>query len=153
GQPRVLDFGVARLTSQERSATLCTSQGQLIGTLPYMSPEQIEGDPNKIDTRSDVYALGVILFECLTGQLPYDFSQRGMADSVVMVRETAPRRLDSVNATLAGDLTLIMQKALARDREHRYQSAAGLADDLRRYLADEPVSVSLPGITYHLRRF
>src|SRR6185503_14592515 len=82
GQPKVLDFGIARATDSELAVTtIRTSVGQLIGTLPYMSPEQVEGDPAELDTRADVYALGVVLYQLLSGRLPYQLESRSIPEA------------------------------------------------------------------------
>ncbi len=154
GQPKILDFGVARaIDSDLQAVTLQTDVGQLVGTLPYMSPEQIAGDPRQLDTRSDVYALGVIGFELLTSRLPTDVRQRSIAEAIRVLRDSEPRRLGQVEPSLRGDLDLIFNKALAQDREQRYASAAELAADVRRYLADQPIMARPPSATYQLRKF
>src|SRR5215468_3470847 len=105
GQPRILDFGVARATDSDiQQATLQTDIGQLIGTVPYMSPEQVGGDPGELDTRSDVYALGVIAYELLAGRLPYDLKRRAIHEAARVIREEEPTRLSVVNRTLRGDV-------------------------------------------------
>lgn len=154
GQPKVLDFGVAKLTGHDKpQATLATDPGQLVGTLPYMSPEQIAGAPDDVDTRSDVYTLGVVLFELLTGSLPHEVSGQTVYDvSRTIVTRDAPR-LSAVTPSLRGDLDIIVAKALAKERDHRYQSPAALADDLRRYLADEPIEARPATTFYQLRKF
>ena len=96
GQPKILDFGVARATDGDiQTTTIETDVGQLIGTTPYMSPEQAAGDPGAIDTRSDVYALGVILYELLSGRLPYDLSKKLVHEAVRIIQEDDPTRLSS----------------------------------------------------------
>ncbi|MCA9312173.1 MAG: protein kinase [Phycisphaerales bacterium] len=155
GTPKVLDFGVARIldAADLNAGTLQTGVGQIIGTIPYMSPEQIEGDPHRIDTRTDVYALGVLCFELLTGELPLDLRGRGIIDAVRMLRETEPRRLDSISRTYRGDVDTIVSKALERSRDRRYQSAGELGADIRRYLAHEPIIARPASSFYQLRKF
>ncbi len=154
GQPRVIDFGVARSTDADVTAvTMQTETGQLIGTLQYMSPEQCEADPHNIDTRSDVYALGVVLYELLCGKLPYDLTGVTLHEATRIVREQGPTKLSTINARLRGDVETIVRKALQKDREHRYRSAAELADDLRHYLAGEAILARPPSVVYQLRVF
>ena len=125
GQPKVIDFGVARATDADMTiATLQTDIGQVVGTLRYMSPEQCAGDSAELDTRSDVYALGVVLYELLTGQLPYDLPSDSPFEIPRTIREAEPRRPSSINRLLRGDVETIVLKALEKDRQRRYQSAA-----------------------------
>ena len=152
GQPKILDFGVARLTDGDVQTTLQTDVGQLIGTLAYMSPEQVTADPLELDTRSDVYALGVILYELLANRLPYQLSPQ-LPEAVRTIREEDPTKLSSVSRTYRGDVETIVAKALEKDKARRYSSAAALATDLRRYLADEPIMARPASTTYQLRKF
>ena len=140
GQPKVLDFGVARLTDSDvQLTTLQTDAGQLIGTLSYMSPEQVSGNLCELDTRSDVYALGVILYRILTGRLPIDLTHKTILEAVRTISEQEPMPLNTLNRAFRGDLTTIVAKALEKDRARRYQSASELAEDIRRFLADQPI--------------
>ncbi len=152
GQPRILDFGVARITDSDAQATLQTDIGQLIGTLAYMSPEQVLGDPAEIDTRCDVYALGIILYELLAGKRPYAVG-RELTAAVRTIREAEPTALGVVNRTFRGDLDVIAGKALEKDKTRRYGSAAELAADLRRHLRDEPIAARPPSTSYQLGKF
>jgi serine/threonine protein kinase len=177
--PQVIDFGIAKATDQ-RSAeyTAFTQLGQLVGTPEYMSPEQAElGSPN-IDTMTDVYSLGVLLYQLLVGVLPFERSrlgEAGLLEFLRIIREEEPQtptnRLAAVGdiasevafrhrtdpATmrrqLAGDLNWIVMKALEKDRERRYESAAALAADIRRYLVDQPILARPPSATYRLKKF
>lgn len=153
GQPKVLDFGVARMTATDPGRRELTSAGMVIGTMAYMSPEQAGGDPNEIDIRSDVYALGVIAYRLLTGQMPYDIEGQGIGGALRAIAEAAPRPLTQLVPGLAADLEVVVLKALAKDREARYQNAAEFADDLRRYLNDESVHARRPSLFAELRRF
>ena len=152
GQPKVLDFGVARLTDSDLHVTHHTDLGQLIGTLAYMSPEQVLADPLELDTRSDVYALGVILYELLAGQLPYSVSTR-IHEAVKTIQQEDPKRLSSISRVYRGDLETIAAKALEKDKTRRYGSAAALAADIRRYLQNEPISARPASASYQLQKF
>jgi eukaryotic-like serine/threonine-protein kinase len=152
GQPKVLDFGVARVTDSDAKATRQTDLGQIIGTLAYMSPEQVLADLLALDTRSDVYALGVILYELLAGKLPYMLN-RQLHEAVRTIRETDPAPLSMVSRTYKGDIETIVAKALEKDKSRRYASAAALAEDIRRYLEDEPIAAKPPSTAYQLQKF
>ncbi|MCW5765335.1 MAG: protein kinase [Phycisphaeraceae bacterium] len=154
GQPKVLDFGVARVTGSDvQPDSVETAAGQLLGTLPYMSPEQVTGNPDDLDTRSDVYTLGVIAFELLAGVMPHDLSGRSIPDAVRVIRDDSPRRLSSVVRALRGDVETIVGKALEKDKARRYPSAEALASDIRRYLRNEPISARPAGAWYQFRKF
>jgi eukaryotic-like serine/threonine-protein kinase len=152
GQPKILDFGVARATDSDAQVTLQTDVGQLVGTLAYMSPEQVLADPLDIDTRSDVYALGVILYELLAGRLPYEISKR-LHEAMQTIREQDPSRLSSIDRRYRGDIETIAAKALEKDKTRRYASAAELAADITRHLNDEPIVAQPPTTGYQLRKF
>ena len=152
GQPKILDFGVARVTDSDTQATLQTDVGQLVGTLNYMSPEQVLADPLDIDTRSDVYALGVILYELLAGRLPYQISKR-LHEAMQTIREEDPSRLSTIDRRYRGDVETIAAKALEKDKTRRYSSAAERAADITRYLKDEPIVAQPPTASYQLRKF
>ncbi len=154
GTPKILDFGIARVTEQDvRAVTMKTEIGQIIGTLAYMSPEQASGDPSQIDHRSDVYSLGVILFELLTGQLPHQTDKMQLADALSVVRDHDPTRISSLDTRLRGDIDTIIAKALERDPDRRYQRAAELGNDIRRHLGDEPILARPPSRMYQLEKF
>ena len=152
GQPRILDFGVARLTDSDAQATRQTDVGQLVGTLAYMSPEQVLGDLEEVDTRSDVYALGVILYELLARKMPYPIG-RQIHEAVRAICDEEPAALSSMNRSYRGDIETIVGKALEKDKTRRYASAAELAADLRRHLHDEPIVARPPSTTYQLQKF
>jgi len=140
GQPKVIDFGVARTTEADVTlATLDTLPGHLVGTLRYMSPEQCRGDAAEIDIRCDVYALGVVLFELLTGELPYELTTHSPFEMPRLIREVEPRRPSTLDRSLRGDVETILLKALEKECEHRYDSAFALGQDIRRYLRGEPI--------------
>lgn len=154
GEPKVLDFGIARASGElAPEASVQTFAGQLIGTLYYMSPEQANGDTTSLDTRSDVYALGVVLFELLTGELPYDLKDKAVHRAVTVIIETAPTRLSRLDSSLRGDLEIIVSKALEKDREQRYQTVADLSADVRRVLANEPILARPPSAVYRASKF
>jgi tetratricopeptide (TPR) repeat protein len=154
GRPRVIDFGVARATDSDiQVATMQTDVGQLVGTLYYMSPEQCEANPDLVDTRSDVYALGVILFELLTGRRPHQLENVPVYDAARMIREDAPSRMSTLDRTLGGDLETIVGKALEKDKDRRYQSALELKQDIARFLGSEPIEARPPSILYQTTMF
>ena len=153
GQTKILDFGVARLTDSDARATRCTDMGQLIGTLAYMSPEQVTTDPRELDVRSDLYALGVILYELLAGRLPYKVDGRPLPEAVRTICEEEPYPLHSVNRLYRGDIETIVGKAMAKEKSRRYGSVDGLAADIQRYLRDEAITARPPTTAYQLRKF
>ncbi len=154
GLPRVVDFGAARLTDGDVfSRSVQTATGQVVGTLQYMSPEQAAGDASKIDLRSDVYSLGVILYELLAGRPPIDLTGVPITEAFRRLHEAEPTRLDGVVPSLRGDVATIVHTALERDRERRYPSASELGADLRRYLTDLPIQARPPTTLYQLRKF
>lgn len=176
--PKVIDFGVAKALHQRLTdRTMFTEFGQVVGTLEYMSPEQAELNQLDIDTRSDVYALGVLLYELLTGTTPLDRKRLRKAafdemlrlireeeppkpstrlsgsdelPSIAANRRTEPRKLGKL---MRGELDWIVMKALEKDRSRRYETANGLALDVQRYLTHEPVLAGPPGAGYRLRKF
>ncbi len=145
GRPKVIDFGVARSTDSDIAmTTMQTDVGQMIGTLQYMSPEQCDADPHEIDTRSDVYSLGVVLYELLTERLPYDVSHMTLHSATRLICEQPPAKPTEFDRKLRGDVETIVLKALEKDRVKRYQSSAELAGDIRRSLRGEPIDARPP---------
>ncbi|MFN0057149.1 MAG: protein kinase domain-containing protein [Planctomycetota bacterium] len=154
GQVKILDFGVARVTAPDLELTSHqTMVGQLIGTLPYMSPEQAGGDPAQLDTRSDIYSLGVVLYQLLAGVLPYDVEAKSLTEAISIVREHEPRSLGALRREFRGDLATIVAKTLAKDKERRYQTIGELGADVRRYLQHEPIAARPPSAVYLLRKY
>lgn len=162
GEPfvKVIDFGIAKAIGAEVSGnTLFTQMGRMIGTPQYMSPEQAELHPLAVDTRSDIYSLGVVLYELLTGTAPLDPDRlRGVPYGEIrrLIHEVIPpkpstRLADSRD--LHGDLDWIVLKALEKDPERRYESAGALAEDLQRYLQHKPVEARPPSMAYLMQRF
>jgi len=131
---------------------MLTRTGDLVGTLPYMSPEQVRGAREPVDTRADVYALGVLLCELLTGRVPVELSGLSLAESVRAILEREPRLPTALAPGLERELDWITHKALEKDRERRYESAKALGDDVERYLAGETVQAGAPSTIYRVRR-
>lgn len=153
-QPKILDFGVARATGGDTQAlSMHTSAGQLIGTLPYMSPEQVGGDAQAVDNRSDIYSLGVILYQLLVDRLPHQLENRSIPEAARIIRDEEPSRLSSIDRSLRGDLETIVEKALDKDPARRYATAGELAADIRRYLADEPIVARPASALYQFNKF
>jgi serine/threonine protein kinase/WD40 repeat protein/Flp pilus assembly protein TadD len=176
--PKVIDFGVAKAISQSLTEkTLFTGMGQIVGTLEYMSPEQAKVNQLDIDTRSDIYSLGVLLYELLTGSTPLDkqrLRSAGWDEMLRIIREEEPPKPstklssgdalpsvaanrsmepDRLSRTVRGELDWIVMKALEKDRNRRYETANGFAMDLQRYLHDEQVQACPPSTIYRLRKF
>jgi serine/threonine protein kinase/Tfp pilus assembly protein PilF len=152
GQPRVIDFGIARSTDADVALTTQhTEVGQLVGTLQYMSPEQCQADPHDLDTRSDVYSLGLVLYELLCGSKPYDVTASPLPEAVRLVRDATPPRLSHYGAEFRGDLETIVHKALHKDRVHRYASASELRQDIERYLDGRAIAARPPSAAYQMR--
>ncbi|HUE73700.1 MAG TPA: protein kinase, partial [Pirellulaceae bacterium] len=177
--PKVIDFGVAKATEQKLTErTLFTQYGTMVGTLEYMSPEQAEMSALGVDTRSDIFSLGVLLYELLTGSTPLTHKRMkdaAYAEILRMIKEEEPQKpstrlsesgdaLASISAQrhmepaklsklMRGELDWIVMKTLEKDRTHRYETASGLAADVQRYLSDEPVQACPPSAGYRFRKF
>lgn len=154
GCPHVLDFGVAKLLHAEGGANgggERTMPGEFMGTLAYAAPEQLAGDPVKIDTRADVYALGIMLFELLTERKPFD-TERSLADAIRAVTDVRPPTPSDVGPVADSELDAIVLMALEKREEDRYQSVDALSGDVRRYLASEPLLARRDSTWYVLRK-
>lgn len=155
GEPYVLDFGLAKTIMGEMTdgtrAEVMSVTGQFIGSMPWAAPEQAEGIPSRIDVRTDVYALGVILFQILTGRFPYDVA--GAPHEVLHnVVHTEPIKPSRLRRQIDNELETIILKCLSKDRERRYLSAGELARDIRHYLAGEPIEAKRDSGLYVLRK-
>lgn len=153
GVPKVLDFGVARLLEAERNQSFQTHTGQILGTLSYMSPEQVRGDSRSIGPPSDVYALGVIGFQCLAGVFPLDVHGCSIAQAARIIQEEQPTRLGEHDSSLRGDLETIFETALEKDPQRRYPSAGEMGADLQRFLQNEPIHARPPSRLYRIQKF
>ena len=176
--PKVIDFGVAKATSQSLTEkTMFTQFGQIMGTIEYMSPEQAQRNQLDIDTRSDIYSLGVLLYELLTGETPFDRQRLKSAafdEMLRIIREEEPprpstrlstnnalprvapqRRTEAIKLStmVRGELDWIVMKAIEKDRARRYHSAESFARDVGRYLNDEAVVACPPSAAYRFRKF
>jgi serine/threonine protein kinase/tetratricopeptide (TPR) repeat protein len=153
GRLKVIDFGIARFVDPDlAAATRVTVERQIVGTLAYMCPEQLRGDAAHADTRSDVYALGVILFELLTGRLPYEVQGRTLAESIRAIEHATPPRPSSFDRSLRGDLDTIVLKSMEKQPERRYSSVEALSEDIRRFLGGRPINARSPTLVYQLTR-
>jgi serine/threonine protein kinase/WD40 repeat protein len=155
GEPRILDFGLAKLSydgvTDRTTWRTMTVTGQFVGSLPWASPEQAEGSPERIDLRSDVYSLGVMLYQLLTGEFPYPIAGR-MRDVLQCIVDQEPMRPSRLRRGIDGELEAIVLKCLAKEPERRYETAGALARDLYRYLADEPIEAKRDSTLYVLRK-
>lgn len=154
GRPKVLDFGVARVTSDSTfDVSTMTRDGQILGTLSYMAPEQMNHGPDGITHHADVYALGVIGFELLTERLPHDVTGMSIAAALRELMDHDPPKMQTIDARFRGDVQTIIGTALQREPERRYDSAAAMAADIRRYLAHEPIHARPASAMYKTRKF
>lgn len=153
GNPKLIDFGVARVIADEGGATITrTANGHLVGTLQYLAPELCESG-GEVGTRSDVYSLGVVLYEMICGKPPHDLADAHPAAALDTIRNQPILPPHRVSRNAPFDVSTIVQTALARDPQRRYRSAAEFAADIRRYLAGHPIAARGPGVFYRLRLF
>jgi eukaryotic-like serine/threonine-protein kinase len=153
GQAKVIDFGVARAVDADPAATGGTLGGQLVGTLQYMSPEQLRPGADDLDVRTDVYALGVVLFELVTGEAPHDLDGLSFVEAADLLRRRPMPMAGARRREARGDLEAIISQAADADRRRRYQSAEALAEDVGRYLRSEPVRASRPSLWRQFQLF
>ena len=154
---KVLDFGLARIMDTDvQGESRLTEAGTIKGTLQYMSPEQARGDADAVDVPTDVYALGMILYEMLTLQRPYDLARSGISQAIRVVCDTPPKPLSQVWSGTKKpdpDLETIVRKALEKEPKRRYSSAAALSEDVERYLTSQPIKARPPSATYRARKY
>jgi eukaryotic-like serine/threonine-protein kinase len=154
GQAKIVDFGIARVTDGVADAGI-TQTGQILGTLEYMAPERLSGGASS-DARADIYSLGVVLFQLLSGRLPHELSgvaSGSFTDVIRRMTEMDAPLLGGIDVSLRGDIEIVVATALSRDPARRYASAAAMADDLRRLLADLPILARRPSTVYQVRKF
>lgn len=155
GEPHVLDFGLAKIegvsAGESLAPTQMTATGQFVGSLPWASPEQARGDSAKIDVRTDVYSLGVILYDLLTGRFPYPVTG-SMPEVINRILNEAPARPGSINRQINSELDTIVLKALSKSRDQRYQTPGDLARDIERFLAGEPIEAKRDNWRYMSRK-
>jgi eukaryotic-like serine/threonine-protein kinase len=152
GNPKVVDFGIARLDEPAAERTPVTLDGQLMGTLRYMSPEQVRGGAGAIDARADVYAIGAIAYELIARRPPLLLDGHSLVDAARLVENADPPPLTAIAPGCPVDLELVFAKALEKEPARRYTSAAALADDLRRFLDERPILARPPSRIYRLRK-
>jgi WD40 repeat protein len=150
GEPHVLDFGLAKQTD-DADLTLLSIDGQLLGSPPYMAPEQAEGKLNEVDIRTDVYALSLILFELLTGRTPYRVAGP-ISEVLHNILQAAPERPSSFHEGVNDELDTIILKGLSKEKERRYQTAAEIGEDVERYLGGEPIQAKRDSTMYVFKK-
>ncbi len=151
GKPHILDFGLAKLSLGDSDASMMTVTGQFIGSLQWASPEQAAGMPDKIDLRTDVYSLGIVLFQMLTGEFPYKVAG-SMHEVLTQIIQAEPRRASALRREVNDEVDTIVLKCLNKDRERRYQSAGELARDVKHYLTGQPIEAKRDSFGYLMRK-
>ena len=151
GEPHVLDFGLAKTMAGDAESACMTMTGQFLGSLPWASPEQAEAVPSKIDLRSDVYSLGVVLYQMLTGRFPYDIAG-SMRDILDRILRSEPARPSTIRKQINNEIETIVLKCLAKERDRRYQSAGELGRDIGRYLSGQPIEAKCDSAWYVLSK-
>jgi len=151
GRPHILDFGLAKIDEHDEFATIQTMTGQFVGSLPWASPEQVEGLEGGVDIRTDVYALGVMLFGAMTGQFPYPVDS-GFRTTIEHICNTPPPRPSQLNDAGNDEIDQIILKALRKDRDERYQTAGNFARDIQRYLDGEAIEAKRDSNWYLLKK-
>ncbi|MCH8150166.1 MAG: protein kinase, partial [Planctomycetes bacterium] len=153
GEPHILDFGLAKTDTDELGESTqwrsMTMTGQFVGSLPWASPEQADGTPERIDLRTDVYSLGVILYQMLTGRFPYDVAGN-MRDAIDNILRAEPARPSAINRGIDGEVETMLLKCLSKDRDRRYKTAGELARDLEHYRAGAPIEAKRDSTLYVL---
>lgn len=153
GAPVVLDFGIARVADSSAGSTMLTDTGQIVGTLAYMAPEQFTHASDSLTPLVDVYALGVLAFELLTGQLPRNIEDLPVPRAMSLLATTDAPAAGLIDPALRGDVETILARALESSPAHRYASAAALAGDVRRSLANRPIEARPPSRMYRMKKF
>jgi serine/threonine protein kinase len=142
GRPKILDFGIARATGLDVDSILLTAQGELVGTVPYMSPERLRGVTGEVDARSDIYALGVMFYRLMAGRLPFDVRGITLLEAAQRILRAEVPLLGSVDCALGGSIEQVAKRSMSPDRDQRYQSAADLVTDLRACLEGRALAQS-----------
>ncbi len=153
GRPKVIDFGVALMAGSDEVEKTINIEGKFVGTLQWSSPEQCGDDPRDVDVRTDVYSLGVLMFQLMTGELPYVLKGIPLYRAPLVIRETKPAPPQSIDPSIPIEIDQILMKSLAKERESRYESVAELATDIRRFPNNQPILAKSPTAMHRLRLY